>query len=185
MEHSTAYSSMRFWISREALRAWRSTSARAASIMPMVRYTSDFAGVDAAAHSASFSWIRPNSAIDLPNAFRSLAYWMPSCKRVARAADAGSAQFEAADVQDVERDVVTLADLAEQVFGRHLAVRQDQRAGGGAADAELVLLRADREARRIALDEERGELLAVDLGEDREEVGEAALVIHIFSPLRM
>ena len=31
-----------------------------------------------AADSASFSWISPNSEIDLPNALRSLAYWMAS-----------------------------------------------------------------------------------------------------------
>ena len=71
--------------------------------------------------------------------------------------------------------MVPLADLAQQVLHRHLAIGQDQRAGGRSADAELVLLRAHREAGRVALDEERGELLAVDLGEDREHVGEAAV----------
>ena len=80
--------------------------------------------------------------MDLPNALRSLAYCDGVLQAVARAADAGRAQLEAADVQDVERDVVALADLAQQVLHRHLAVGQNQRAGGRAADAELVLLRA-------------------------------------------
>ncbi len=110
--------------------------------------------------------------MDLPNALRSLAYWMALLQAVARAADAGRAQLEAADVQDVERDVVALAGLAQQIFHGHLAIGQNQRAGGGAADAELVLLGADGEAGRAALDEEGREFFAVDLGEDGEEVGE-------------
>ena len=73
---------------------------------------------------------------------------------------------------------MALADLAEQVVGGDFAVGQDQRAGGGAADAELVLFLADGEAGRAALDQEGGEILASrrsDLGEDGEEVGEAAV----------
>ena len=95
---------------------------------------------------------------------------------VARAADAGRAQLEAADVQDVEGDVVALADFAEQVLDGNLAVGQDERAGGGAADAELVLFGADGEAGSVALDEEGGELSRrPTFGEDGEQVGEAAV----------
>ena len=113
--------------------------------------------------------------MDLPNALRSFAYAIPCLQRLPRAADAGRAQLEASDVQNVERDVMALADLAEQVLHGHLAVGQDQRAGGRAADAELVLLRADREPGGAALDDERRELLAIDLGEDGEDVGETAV----------
>ena len=89
-----------------------------------------------------------------------------------RAADAARAQLEAADVQDVEGDDVSLADLAEHVLDRHLAVVEDERAGRRAANAHLLLFRADGEAGEIAFDEERGELLAIDLREDGEQIGE-------------
>src|ERR1019366_125543 len=94
---------------------------------------------------------------------------------VARAAYTSRAQLEAPDIQDVKRDVVSLADLAQQVLHRHLAIGQNQRAGGRSTDAELVFLRADRETRRITLDQEGGELLAIHLAEYREQVGEAAV----------
>ncbi len=113
--------------------------------------------------------------MDLPNALRSLAYWMALLQAVARAAGAGRAELEAADVEDVEGDVVALAGLAQQIFDGHLAIGEDERAGGGAADAELVLLRADGEAGSAALDEEGGEFFAVDFGEDGEEVGETGV----------
>ena len=43
-----------------------------------------------------------------------------------------------------------------------------------AVEAELLFVRAAHHA-HAALDDERGELLAVDLGEDGEQVGEAAV----------
>jgi hypothetical protein len=70
-------------------------------------------------------------------------------QRVARAADAGHAQLEAAHVEHVEGDVVALAGLAQQVRGGDFAVLKHQRAGGGAANAQLVLFRADGQARRV------------------------------------
>src|SRR5207249_2631687 len=69
----------------------------------------------------------------------------------AAAADGCDAEFVASDVQDVERDVVALADLAEQVFGRDDAVGEDERTGGAAANAELVLFLALGEAGSAAL----------------------------------
>ena len=84
-------------------------------------------------------------------------------------------QLEAAVVQHVERDLVALADLAEQVVRRHLRVLQDHRRRRRAVQAHLVFFLAGRDAGKRALDEERRELLAVDLGEDDEEVGEAAV----------
>ena len=79
--------------------------------------------------------------------------------------------------------MVPLAGFAQQVLHRHLAIGEDQRTGGRAADAELVLLRADGKARRVALDEKGGELLAVDLGKTVKRSANPLLEIHIFSPL--
>src|SRR5207245_10655184 len=68
----------------------------------------------------------------------------------------------------------SLADLAEHVFGRHLDVLEDQRRRRRAVQTHLVLFLAALHAER-ALDEERGELLAVDLRKDDEQIGEAAV----------
>ena len=95
---------------------------------------------------ASFSRTRPKSAMTLPNALRCLAYAIAFSSDSARAAHAHRAQLEAANVEDVEGDDVPLADFAEHVLDRHLAVVEDQRAGGRSADAHLVLFRADGEA---------------------------------------
>ena len=68
-----------------------------------------------------------------------------------------------------------LADLAEHVLRRHPHVLQQDRRRGRAVQAHLVLFLAGADAGKRALDDERGELLAVDLGEDDEQVGEAAV----------
>ena len=94
---------------------------------------------------------------------------------MARPAYAGHAQLEAAYIEHVKGDVMTLARFAEQVGGGHLAVGEHQRAGAGAADAKLVLLSADGHPRSAAFDEKSGELLAVDLGKNRKEAGDAAV----------
>ena len=95
---------------------------------------------------------------------------------VARAANAGDAKLEAANVEHIESDVVALAGLAKQVGDGDFAIRKDQRAGGGAVNAQLVLFRADSEAGGVALDKEGGELFSPShLGEDGVEVGDAAV----------
>ena len=88
---------------------------------------------------------------------------------------AGDAQLEPADVQDVEGDAVPLADLAEQVSGGDHRVLEDERARRAAPDPHLVLLGTRGEPGRVAVDDEGGELVAVDLGEDDEDVGEAGV----------
>ena len=95
--------------------------------------------------------------------------------RAAAAAGAHRAQAEAAVVEGVEGHLVAAADLAEHVLGRHAHVLQQDRRGGRAVQAHLVLFLAGAEAAERALDDEGGELLAVDLGEDDEDVGEAAV----------
>ena len=59
--------------------------------------------------------------------------------------------------------------------GRHLHVLQQDRRRRRAVQAHLVLFLAARHAGERALDDERGEVLAVDLREDDEDVGEAAV----------
>ena len=102
----------------------------------------------------------------------------------------GRAQFVAADVEDVEGDVMALADLAQQVGRGNHAVGEDEWAGGRAANAQLVLLLADGEAGRAAFDEEGGELFfsapgTTHLAKTVKRSAMPALVIHIFSPFRM
>ena len=81
---------------------------------------------------------------------------------LARGSDGAAAELEPSDVQDVDRDLVTAPRLAEEVLRRHLCVLQDELARRRALDAELLLLGPGRNAGIATLDQERGELLAVD-----------------------
>jgi hypothetical protein len=90
------------------------------------------------------------------------------------AADAHRAEFEAADVQRVESDLVSLADFAEQILDRRSHIGKDQRRGARTLDTHLVLFSAGRQA-RLSLDDEGAELVAVDLRKHDEDVGEAAV----------
>ena len=46
------------------------------------------------------------------------------------AAHCGRAELEAADVENIERDLVPFAGFAQQIFNGHTGVFQDQSAGG-------------------------------------------------------
>jgi hypothetical protein len=96
-------------------------------------------------------------------------------ERPLHAPDGEGPQLEPPHVEDVERDLVALADLSEHVLHRDLRVLEDERRGRAAADAELVLLAPLGEAGRAALDDQGRELVAVDLEEDDIHVGEAAV----------
>ena len=85
--------------------------------------------------------------------FRALA------DRPVRTAAAHGAQLETREVEHVERDLVPLADLTEDVVGRHFHVLENQRGRRRAVEAHLVLFLAALDAKR-ALHEEGGELLA-------------------------
>ena len=88
------------------------------------------------------------------------------CSRAQRplhAAHREGRQLEPAHVEDVEGDLVALADLAEQVFRRDPRVLEDQGRGRAAADAELVLFAAGGEPRRAALDDQRAEAARLGL----------------------
>ena len=123
---------------------------------------------------ASFCLIRPNSAIALPNWRRSFGVLHRVVQRQAHARHVARAELDAAEVQHVERDLVPLADRAEHVLDRHLDVVEHQRGRRRAVEPELDLVAAADHA-HAALDEERGELVAADLGEDGEQIGEAAV----------
>ncbi len=92
------------------------------------------------------------------------------------AADCRRAQLEAADVEDVEGDVVALADFAEQVLDRDFAV---VRMSGQVEEPRMPSLCSsgpDGEAGGVALDEEGGELSRRQIfREDSVEVGETAV----------
>ena len=90
-----------------------------------------------------------------------------------RAAAGRDRQLEPAVVQGVERDFVASADLPEHVLRRHADVLEDHGGGGRAVQAHLVLLVAGAHPREAPFDQKGGELLAVHLGEDDEEIGES------------
>ncbi len=92
-----------------------------------------------------------------------------------RAATAHRPELEAREIEHVERDLVTLADLAEQVVRGNLDVLQNHRRRRRAVQPHLVLFLAVRDAVERAFDDERAEELAVDLGKDDIDVGESAV----------
>ena len=65
---------------------------------------------------------------------------------------------------------------------RHAAAVEQQLARAARADAELVFLLADREARGAALDEERGDALVSRLGVDRGEDDEQVRLVAVGDP---
>ena len=95
-------------------------------------------------------------------------------ERALREAEHLRADADAAFVERFDRDLVALADLAEDLRLRHHAVFEHQLAGAAGADAELVFLLADRESRRAAIDDERGDAavarIGIDVGEHDEHV---------------
>ena len=92
-----------------------------------------------------------------------------------RRADGPGTQFEAAHVENVEGDHVSLTDFAEDVLHRNLAVIEDERTGRGAANPHLVLFRAYGKARELALHDEGGELLSIHLREHNKKIGETCI----------
>ena len=94
------------------------------------------------------------------------------------ASAAHAAKLEAAEIQNVERDLVPLPDLAEQILRRHAHVLKNQRRRRGSVQTELVLFFSAADSRERALDDERGEMfsgIVDDLREDDEEIREAAV----------
>jgi len=61
---------------------------------------------------------------------------------------------DATAVQRLHRDLETVADIAEKVFGGNAAVFKDEFEGGGGADTHLPFLLAEGKAGRALLDDE-------------------------------
>src|SRR3989441_379955 len=89
----------------------------------------------------------------------------------------------ARDVEGSHRDPEPLALFAQPLVDGHRAVGEVERHRGRGADAQLLLLLADREAGRALLDEEGGDALRAQLrvhcGEDDDDVG----VVAVGAPL--
>src|SRR5262249_19665063 len=77
----------------------------------------------------------------------------------ARDADRLRRDADAAAVERVHRDAETFARLAEEVLLRHARVLEQNLGRRRRADAGLLLVLADRDARRVARDEERADAL--------------------------
>ena len=82
---------------------------------------------------------------------------------------AGS-QPEAAEVEDVKRDIGAFAHFPQNVFHWHLHLLQNDAARGGGFDPQLVFLPARGEAGKSAFDQKSRDVLAVHFGEDGEQV---------------
>ena len=96
--------------------------------------------------------------------------------RKLRATDAASPGFNAAAIEDIERDLEALLALSQQVFSRHRAIVEVQLHRRGAFDAHLLLLRAGGEARVAPLhDKSRKVLVLFDFGKDDEHIGKTAI----------
>ena len=85
-------------------------------------------------------------------------------------------------IQRLDRDLVALADVAEDVARGHLAVVEDQLARAAGADAELVFLLADAEPGRIALDDKRRDAVIAGRGVDGREDDEDAGFERVADP---
>src|SRR5256714_2860777 len=120
----------------------------------------------------------PFDSAETRNRFSELVSLVGVAHRLARhklhAAAAHRAEFEATDVEDVEGDLVPLADLAEKVLNGRLHVIERERRRGRTLDAHLVLFGPVRQS-LLPLDDEARELVAVNFGEDDEHVREAAV----------
>ena len=85
------------------------------------------------------------------------------------------ADADAAFVEGLDGDLVAFAGFAEDLRGRDDAVAEDELAGAGGADAELVFFFAESEAGGVFFDEEGGDAFVagggVEGGEDDEDAG--------------
>src|SRR6185312_5279757 len=96
-------------------------------------------------------------------------------ERTARDAEHLRTDAYAPLVQRLDRDLVALTHLAEHIrLGNEASIEQQLGRARG-ANAELVLLLADGEARHVPLDEKRGDSLVAGRGirvrEDDEDAG--------------
>src|SRR6185437_10339273 len=96
-------------------------------------------------------------------------------QRTLGTADAARAKFETTNVEYVERDSVSFADFAEHILARYFGVVQDYLARRRRLDAHLLLFVPKADTGELAFDQKRSELIPIDLGEDREQIGETSV----------
>ena len=94
---------------------------------------------------------------------------------VFREAEAGGAERETADIENVEGDDVATADIVQQVFARHVAILEKDRCGRTPAQAHFLFFRAHGKSRRPTLNDERREFFAIDFRENSENIRESAV----------
>ena len=94
---------------------------------------------------------------------------------VLRCAHRERAQLQPAEIQDVERDDMAAADLAQNVLDRDRYIVQVDGRGRAAFDPHLLFFGAGLDAGEPALHQKSRELFASYFGEDRKEVGLAAV----------
>ena len=124
--------------------------------------------------SASLRFTSPNSQIalaELPPVFRVGGRLID---RLPHARDVTGAELHASEIEDVERDSMSLTDRPEHVLDRHRDVVEHQDGRRRSVEPEFLFVGAALHA-HAALDDEGGEVFAVDLREDREEVGKPAV----------
>jgi len=81
-------------------------------------------------------------------------------------------QLKTPDVQDVEGDLVALADLAEDIFLGDFDLVEVDLTGRRAVLAHLVLFGAQRDAVAVGLHQKGREFVALDLAKHRKQIGE-------------
>ncbi len=89
-------------------------------------------------------------------------------------ADISAAQFQSTKIQDIERDNVAFADLAQNIFLRHKTILEHDGCRRASVQTEFLLFVAGHQP-RSPLDDEGGEFVPVHFGEDDEDIGEAAV----------
>src|SRR6185436_19229635 len=96
-------------------------------------------------------------------------------QNVFRSSHSERPELQASYVENVERDDVAAADLAEHVLDRHANVVEVDGASRAALDAHLFFFGAGSHTRPSAFHEESGELFATHFGEHGEQIRGAAV----------
>ena len=123
-----------------------------------------------------------NSEIGFAELFAFLRVLAGEFPRSARYSDHLRADSDAAFVECFDRDLVSLAHFAQDVFFGHAAIFQNQFAGRRGANAELVFLFADGETGKIFFDQKRGDAFVSLRGIDRRKQNEESGFLAIRDP---
>ena len=92
------------------------------------------------------------------------------------------ADADAAFVEGLDGDLVAFAGLAEHVLGRDVAILEDDLAGRGGANAELVFFLADGKSDGVFFDEEGGDAFVSGRGVEGREDDEHASFAGVGDP---